>query len=96
MQFNIHVITLNIHSDSLSMHNGYAFSTKDRDNDIWSSNCAVAYKGGWWYHKCYSSNLNGGYLNGQHTSHADGIEWYQFKGHFYSLKTTSMMIKRTR
>lgn len=82
--------------DRLSMHSGYAFSTKDRDNDISSSNCAETCKGGWWYHHCHNSNLNGVYLNGQHASHGDGIEWYLFKGDFYSLKTTSMMIKRRR
>jgi ficolin len=78
------------------MHNGYDLSTKDRDNDMSLGNCAVMYTGGWWYHKCHHSNLNGTYLNGQHVSVGDGIEWYLFKGYFYSLKTTSMMIKSTR
>ena len=78
------------------MDNGFAFSTKDRDNDMSLGNCAIAYKGAWWYTKCHSSNLNGAYLNGQHTSYADGIEWNLFTGYNYSLKTTSMMIKRKR
>ena len=33
--------------DSFGDLNGYQFSTRDRDNDIWGSNCAQSFKGGW-------------------------------------------------
>ncbi|XP_076105749.1 ficolin-2-like [Mytilus galloprovincialis] len=59
--------------DSLAYHNGQMFSTNDRDNDIHLGNCAVAYKGAWWYKKCHYSNLNGAYLFGRITSFADGV-----------------------
>ena len=71
------------------------FTTKDRDNDISSGydNCAVIYKGAWWYEKCHNSNLNGMYQRGHHSSYADGVNWRTWKGDHYSLKKTVMKIR---
>ena len=79
--------------DSLSDHRGYPFSTKDRDNDIWSGNCAVSNKGAWWYLNCHSSNLNGLYHHGAHTRGGDGVNWYHWKGYKYSAKRAEMKIR---
>ncbi|XP_066270922.1 microfibril-associated glycoprotein 4-like [Branchiostoma lanceolatum] len=79
--------------DSLTYHDGKPFSTKDRDNDDYSSSCAQANKGAWWYGHCRRSNLNGLYHLGPHKSHADGVTWYHWKGHFNSLKRTEMKIR---
>ncbi|KVP17035.1 fibrinogen-related protein [Burkholderia ubonensis] len=72
---------------------GYQFSTKDADHDIWPDNCAVAFKGAWWYQKCHSSNLNGAYLNGPHASYADGMEWATWTGAYESMAKTSMKLR---
>uniref|UniRef100_A0A1X7SPQ0 Fibrinogen C-terminal domain-containing protein n=1 Tax=Amphimedon queenslandica TaxID=400682 RepID=A0A1X7SPQ0_AMPQE len=80
--------------DSLSVHDNMKFSTHDCDNDISDGNCALAYKGAWWYTKGHASNLNGRYLIGAHSTHADGVNWYHFKGYFYSLKVSEMKINR--
>ena len=79
--------------DSLAIHNGMNFSTKDQDNDDHSGSCAVAYKGAWWYESCHYSNLNGKYLSGHHTSYADGVQWYHWKRYNYSLKITEMKLR---
>ena len=35
---------------SLNYHDGLKFSTRDRDNDKWSSNnCSQRSRGGWWF-----------------------------------------------
>eukprot|EP00112_Aurelia_sp_Birch-Aquarium-sp1_P006983 Seg1762.8 transcript_id=Seg1762.8/GoldUCD/mRNA.D3Y31 product=Techylectin-5B protein_id=Seg1762.8/GoldUCD/D3Y31 len=79
--------------DSFGGVNGFKFSTKDKDYDTWGKGCANEFHGAWWYDKCHRSNLNGKYLNGPHKSYANGVNWYTFKGHHNSLKTTEMKLK---
>ncbi|XP_011426573.3 ficolin-2 [Magallana gigas] len=79
--------------DSLSPHNGMLFSTKDVDNDQASGQCAVSFKGGFWYSNCHTANPNGQYLKGEHESMADGVNWKTWRGYKYSLQTITMMIK---
>ena len=79
--------------DSLTYHNGSDFTTRDQDNDKWHANCAVRYKGAWWYNQCHTSNLNGQYLSGSHSSFADGVEWSQWRGYEYSLKIAEMKMR---
>jgi len=45
--------------DALSDQNGMMFSTYDRDNDLWSYNCAVRDGGGFWYNACAHCGVNG-------------------------------------
>ena len=81
--------------DSMAFHNGMKFSTKDRDNDHSNpGSCAIRFKGGWWYRDCHNANLNGRYLFGPITSYADGVIWYHWKGHYYSLKYSEMKLRR--
>ena len=86
----------NVAGDSLTPHHGYSFSTKDRDNDANRAHCAQLYKGGWWYESCHNANLNGLYLRGHHASNADGIEWYAWHRHHYSLKKVEMKLPPLR
>ena len=79
--------------DSLSYHRGMAFSTKDRDNDLNGGDCANRCKGGWWFHSCLDSNLNGLYHHGKHPTSWEGVNWNKWKGHSYSAKRAEMKIK---
>ncbi|XP_036200822.1 tenascin-R isoform X2 [Myotis myotis] len=73
--------------DSLSYHQGRPFSTADRDNDIAVTNCALSYKGAWWYKNCHRTNLNGKYGESRHSQ---GINWYHWKGHEFSIPFVEM------
>ncbi|XP_072344348.1 tenascin isoform X2 [Scyliorhinus torazame] len=76
--------------DSLTYHNGRPFSTKDRDNDVAVTNCALSYKGAWWYKNCHRVNLNGRYGS---LSHSQGINWYHWKGHEHSIEFVEMKLR---
>ncbi|XP_048842303.1 angiopoietin-related protein 7-like [Brienomyrus brachyistius] len=77
-------------------HNMHAFSTPDIGNI-----CAQISRGGWWYHRCFLTNLNGVYYKGgwytprdKRPPGPDGIVWYSWKdSDYYSLKKVSMMIR---
>ncbi|XP_030840826.1 ficolin-2-like [Strongylocentrotus purpuratus] len=71
--------------DAMIFHNGHQFTTLDRDRDgNADENCAILYKGGWWYNACHWANLNGGW------SYSDlrGMNWNQ-----RSLRGSTMEIK---
>lgn len=66
------------------------FTTYDRDNDEKATNCAVSYKGAWWYKSCHVSNLNGQY--GIDT--ASGMVWKRWRGYYHSLVRAQMMVRK--
>ncbi|XP_052895866.1 microfibril-associated glycoprotein 4-like [Anopheles moucheti] len=82
--------------DSLRYSMGMNFSTFDADNDAAVADdrrCAVEFHGAWWYNQCHSCNLNGKYLRGATKEYATGMVWRSFREHYYSLKTSKMMIR---
>ena len=80
--------------DSLiEYQNNMKFTTKDRDNDQLSGNCAVRYTGAWWYRHCLPSNLNGQYLG--NTVSAEGVNWHHYQNSYLSLKFAEMKLRPT-
>uniref|UniRef100_A0A673K289 Tenascin-like n=1 Tax=Sinocyclocheilus rhinocerous TaxID=307959 RepID=A0A673K289_9TELE len=76
--------------DSLSYHQNRPFSTYNNDNDIAVTNCALSYKGAFWYKNCHRVNLMGKYGD---SSHSKGINWFHWKGHEHSIPFTEMKIR---
>ncbi|XP_037835405.1 tenascin isoform X1 [Kryptolebias marmoratus] len=76
--------------DSMTYHHGRPFSTYDNDNDIAVTNCALSYKGAFWYKNCHRVNLMGKYGD---NSHSKGINWFHWKGHEHSINFAEMKIR---
>uniref|UniRef100_A0A8C4T7M9 Tenascin C n=1 Tax=Erpetoichthys calabaricus TaxID=27687 RepID=A0A8C4T7M9_ERPCA len=76
--------------DSMTYHQGRPFSTYDKDNDVAVTNCALSYKGAFWYKNCHRVNLMGRYGD---NSHSQGINWFHWKGHEYSIQFADMKIR---
>ncbi|TDH06392.1 hypothetical protein EPR50_G00132950 [Perca flavescens] len=80
--------------DSLSYHNGQKFTTFDKDQDLYSGNCAKLTLGAFWYNICNIANPNGVYRWGaDSTVQGVGVDWPTWKGFNYSLKSISMKIR---
>ncbi|KAL7839873.1 hypothetical protein SRHO_G00265310 [Serrasalmus rhombeus] len=76
--------------DSMTYHNGRPFSTFDHDNDIAVTNCALSYKGAFWYKNCHRVNIMGRYGD---NSHSKGVNWFHWKGHEHSIEFAEMKIR---
>ena len=84
--------------DQLSLSNGATF-TIIGEGSVWK-NCshAVGGSGGWWYHGCPLSNLNGHYYKTQseaedESKNKTGIMWYCHKNSTtYSFKKAVMQM----
>ena len=71
-------------SDYLEYHNGMSFTTKDRDNDKYGSNCAEIRRRAWWYKSCVYSDLKSNYGDNSYTWY-----WSNLKGSEMKLKPKS-------
>ncbi|XP_073848436.1 techylectin-5B-like [Musca autumnalis] len=89
----LHLLTNSRPYELLIVMLGQKFSTYDQDNDEYEKACANEFTGAWWYKACHHSNLNGRYLKGTTVEYAQAVNWYQFKGHNYSLKFVEMTIR---
>uniref|UniRef100_A0A3Q2XT80 Tenascin C n=1 Tax=Hippocampus comes TaxID=109280 RepID=A0A3Q2XT80_HIPCM len=76
--------------DSMTYHHGRPFSTFDNDNDIAVTNCALSYKGAFWYKNCHRVNLMGKYGD---KSHSKGVNWFHWKGHETSIEFAEMKLR---
>ncbi|XP_055542618.1 ficolin-2-like [Wyeomyia smithii] len=79
--------------DSLTRVLNSKFTTMDQDNDNSTSNCAVTYHGAWWYSNCHWANLNGKYVKGTTTEYATAMCWNSWKGYYYGLKSSKMLVR---
>lgn len=70
------------------------FTTFDNDNDQATVNCADQYTGVWWFMSCKYAHLNGRYSSTNPTVYDDGVQWKDWRGDKYSLKSTEMKIRR--
>ena len=77
----------------MNHNNGRQFSTKDRDNDDWSTSghCAESRRSGWWHESCTRANLNAQYYSSKQDN-IKAIYWYDWRN-YDSLKRVEMKIK---
>ncbi|XP_048198049.1 angiopoietin-related protein 4 [Perognathus longimembris pacificus] len=86
---------------SVATPNGLSlpFSTWDQDHDLRRDlNCAKSLSGGWWFGTCGHSNLNGQYFHSmphQRQQRKKGMFWKGWRGRYYPLQATTMLIQVT-
>lgn len=72
-------------------NNRMPFTTYDRDNDNYDTNCAVWSNGGWWHSRCQISCLNGLYGDDRY---GQGVNWEDWRTLTYSLKSSVMKVRK--
>uniref|UniRef100_A0A2M4CZR3 Putative ficolin n=1 Tax=Anopheles darlingi TaxID=43151 RepID=A0A2M4CZR3_ANODA len=76
--------------DSMGYSKGMKFSTKDRNNDQSSGQCAQYWEGAWWFKNCAHADLNGPYKN---VVGFKSMCWYHFKNEFRGMSFSRIMIR---
>ncbi|XP_072418762.1 fibrinogen-like 2a [Chiloscyllium punctatum] len=91
-----------LHNGKNYNHDQKYFTTKDKDNDNYSSgNCGAYYSSGWWFDACMSANLNGKYYKKFYKGIRNGIYWGTWynaadeilNGYRHSFKSVRMLIR---
>ena len=76
----------------MAYQDGQMFSTFDHNNNNCGDNCPVVYNGAWWYACCHNSNLNGVYYYSSNVSFGQGLNWFDFRSKYESMKACKMLI----
>ncbi|NXM00486.1 TENA protein, partial [Tyrannus savana] len=76
--------------DSMTYHNGRSFSTFDKDHDSAITNCALSYKGAFWYKNCHRERMCDPHPP---SSPCQGVNWFHWKGHEYSIQFAEMKLR---
>uniref|UniRef100_A0A1X7UMS3 Fibrinogen C-terminal domain-containing protein n=1 Tax=Amphimedon queenslandica TaxID=400682 RepID=A0A1X7UMS3_AMPQE len=80
--------------NSMYLHDGMRFSTRDDDNDLGPDySCAIGHTGAWWYRGCHVACLNGQYFQTP-VNNANGIVWYEYNKNYVVFKFSEMKVRR--
>ena len=85
--------------DSLEYHNNMKFTTKDQDNDNYSTrNCAVTQnaRGSWWYKYCHTAqhcSTSKDYYNVSSHKYTPCPVWPKLHGNFLPLRSATVMLR---
>ncbi len=83
-------------NDALTRNKGMKFTTYDNDNDLYSINCAAAFKGGWWHRDCFFTNLNNWHpaknIQGRQDAY-DRMSWQPWKKVWGGIVFSEMKMK---
>ncbi|XP_059171328.1 fibrinogen-like protein A [Physella acuta] len=77
--------------DDFFLNSAMNFSTKDRDNDLFSNlNCALYNLGGFWWNACGEVNVNGVWASKEFGKE---MGWYNITGRYNSLEFVEMKVR---
>ena len=80
--------------DGLEYHNNMEFSTKDRDNDLDTGDCANSHGGyGWWFNKCFRAFLTRMKFDPVNLRLEPAPRWWFIYYKHHDLKNATMMFR---
>ena len=85
-------------TDFMAHHNNSYFSTKDRENDASQGNCAVIWKGAWWWNNCGHTSPNGPHfssITAYRISIFTGSRWVYYPNYEMKIRPKSCSLSQT-